>query len=399
MKNKEEVKSVSDIDIMMSGTKLAKATSNLGSDVKHLYSMGIPLDCILGGGVSSGKIIEVYGRESHGKSALALEMAKAFQKYWRNKGRKGVVLWIESESVFDKLRAKRFGLDIDSTITVEIDIVEDGFELIETQCKKSLEHGIPLFIVWDTIASTISRSQKVSNNIFGGGRQEKPRLIKFWLEVLTKLLGDSSTTLVLVNQVYEGEHGDITPGGLGIRFHASIRISVRKEEEIKEVLGTGMDVTKGIVTGIKTVKNKIVLPGISLPIVLYGETGIDYLDTLVRYFKVKQIVKVGGGGWMTIAFNGTEYRFQSVKKLREIIETQEPKLQEYMEYLAYKSFSEISVLLKVKYYKILLKYEQDFKFPETILKDDELELASYLYKDIQNLNIKEDGSTEIIDES
>lgn len=137
--------------------KLKTATEELGSDVADIYPFDIPnLDIILGGGLYSGKIVEIFGWESQGKSTFGLEAAKAFTRYWDNKGDDNyAILWIETESALDKLRATWMGCPIDRFLIAEAETVEEGFDTIEMALEKSLKTGIKLFIVWDEIVSSL----------------------------------------------------------------------------------------------------------------------------------------------------------------------------------------------------------------------------------------------------
>jgi recombination protein RecA len=387
---KEPEVPVDDLTFFKTGASkgtVKNATDDLNSDIAHYYSMGLPIDVVLGGGVPAGRIIEIFGPPSHGKSALALEMAIAYQKYWKALGRQGVIQWIESESVFDKLRAHRFGMDVQTVLIKETNICEEAFELMYEQCKKSVARKVPIFIVWDTIAATITRNESLydpadpKSSKYAGGQMEKPRVNNFWLRKLHDILAGSDVTLVLVNQIYGGQEGEETPGGNGIKFFSSIRINVRKTEEIREALKSGLEMTKAIVSNIQTVKNKITLPNIKIPIVIRGEEGIDRMETVVRYLRIAGKTKVAGS-WQKLECNGKEYSFQNADGLREIIEMKDPMAAVLVDYLCYQSFADLSVLLKVKYFRHLQELEEKLGFPKTTLSPEEIELAKLIYSNI-----------------
>jgi RecA/RadA recombinase len=370
---------------------IKSSTSDLSSDIAQVYSLGAPIDCVLGGGVASGKIYEISGYESHGKSTLAVEFAKSFQKYWKGLSKKCVILWIEAESVFDKLRYASIGLDLSSeyssVFVQEALTLESGFDAIKSVCEKSISSGIPAFVVWDTIAASPTANE-LEKGAFGGGMTEKPRVIRAKFREIGPLLAQGGITLVLVNQVYQGmgQFATIeTPGGGGIKFHASCRIRIKKQEVIVDAT-SGVEKTIAIVCQLSTLKNKLVNPGLIVPVYISGEYGIDQVETLIRYFKQTKIIEGGSAGWMKLAFKEKGYKFQNGRKLKDYI-VEEPDLLTYMCYLSYKSFSDFSSLVRVRYIKILNEFEDQLKITRTVLSERETELAKAIYEHIQDVNL------------
>jgi len=373
---------------LSSDSNIKTIKDELWSDAKEVYPFDIPpLDIIFGGGLYSGKIYEIFGLESHGKSTIGLEAAKAFTKYWQKKEEKNyAILWIETESALDKMRAHWMGCDLNKFLISECETVEEGFRVIKDTLEKAEKVGFKVFIVWDTIAAAPTENEKAKGT-YGGGMSEKARVIRAALKTITSSLGRTNSTLFFINQVYQiiGSYagGVETPGGGGIKFHSSVRAQISRKEQITEIAPSGEEITKGIVSEIYTKKNKLTNPNQSVKLVIYGETGIDKIETVVRYLMSTKDIKVAGG-WKKIDFNGEEISFQNMKSIKDIIEVKNPDLEIFMDYLVYKSFSTVSPLIKVKILKKLWDYEMKF-FNEhrTQITDDEREIAKLIYKDLQ----------------
>ena len=382
----------------------------LNENSRHLIPFGIPpLDIILGGGgLPSGKICEVSGWEGSGKTTFAIETAKAFSNYWNivDKGNYAV-LWIESESNFDAVRAKWMGLDTSNVRVFSADSVEEGFDQIEQTLTRCLDKGIHLLIVWDTIAAAPTENEKgeeeekdKEKGQYSGGIMEKPRIIRQNLRKIVNPLGDSGSILLLVNQLYQvpargkvsGGPSEETPGGKGIKFHAAIRLQMVRREDLVRILPSGEPFSEGIITEAYTLKNKIILQHQRCPIALYGERGFDKTGTMIRFLKKSKMISTSGS-WSIIDFLGKEVKFQNAAQLKELTDSSSgeyEKLGDYMDYLVYRSFSTYSPLIKVKIIKKLWGYENMF-FGEkkTEMIDRELEVAAILYNDLQREEDKE----------
>ena len=370
---------------MNSTEKLAKTLGvstvkdNINSIIRDYYSTGCkPLDVLLGGGLPSGRLIELYGKPSEGKSTIALEFSKSFTNYWKDKDEEYFVLWIESESVFDRMRAKYIGCDIDRFLISESPTVEDGFEIIEKTILAAQAGKFKLLIIWDTIAATITNAQKSTGGAFAGGMAEKPRIIFQSLRKITGLMGEVDVTTILVNQVYSsigGVGGYESPGGFGIKFFSSIRISVRMVEKIFSDDGQTM---VAINSELETVKNKITLPRQKIKVYIAGERGFNNMNTLYNYCIDNKII-VLKGSWKYIEIDTPnlkiEESFQNQDKLREKIK-QNPLILEYLEYKVVDSRSKLSPFMKVRLIETLWQYEIKFYGePITSLGEEEVELA------------------------
>lgn len=371
------------------------ATDILSSDVAHWYPIGCaPLDIVLGGGIPSGKTMEVFGWESSGKSTMALESVKAFQKYWKSVGKDCLTLWIESESALDKVRASYMGCDLSSVAIKEADSVETGFDAIKTFLEYVKELKIPGFIVWDTIAAVLTENER--NDSWAGGMGEKARMIRKLMKQMSLLLGSTNSTLFFCNQMYQafpvpGQRHveDGVHGGGGIKFHASIRCHMKRVGvPIEQTLPSGQKITKGIEVQLKTKKNKLTLPHQVCSLVINGESGLDFLETLVKFLTLHKYIEIKGS-WKYINFDDEQFRFQNTETLSEIISVKCPNLKVYMDYLCYKHYASISPLAKVKLLEKLWEHERILKMKPTTITDEEYSMASLISRDLTEEQDKE----------
>src|SRR5208283_2039186 len=334
----------------------------LKSDSKYIYPFNCsPLDVAFGGGIHSGRIYEFYGPPSQGKSTLTLEAEKAFCNYWKSLGEdKYAILHIESESVFDKIRAKYIGLPIERILISEADTVEKGLITIEKCAEKAIQNNMKLFIDWDTLASIPTEAEMIKGT-YGGGMAEKARVLRQAMRKLTSILAQGDISIIFVNQIYASFNQynpePISPGGDGIKFHASVRVFVKQLEDIKDIAANGQEVITGILTNCFFRKNKLAMPKQNVPIVINGERGFDSWKTLYRFLVTNKIVNVAGG-WKNVIFKDQEFKFQNEEGLKEIIEMREPKLKEFLDYMVIKAYGARSPLMKVKLIENIWTYEE-----------------------------------------
>lgn len=362
------------------------ATDLLASDVNDWYPFNCaPLDIVFGGGIPSGKILECYGWESSGKSTSSLEASKAFTRYWASKGTDNyIVLWIESESALDKVRAEYIGCDLSRFAIVEADTVESGFGVIKQALEKALTKGLHLFVCWDTIAAVATENEKVSAN--SGGMGEKARIIRFLLRDISTLLGKTNSTLLFVNQMYKtfSQYAeDQVPGGGGIKFHASIRYKMSKHAQpIEEVLPNGNKIIKAIDVDLFTKKNKLTLPNQTCKLIINVENGLDVTETVAKFLTLQKYIVVKGS-WKFIEYMDEEIKYQNSDGLKEILAVKKPELKEYMDYLCYRHFASISPLMKVKLLDKIWTFESKlFGSKQTKITGEEYSLATLLGKSI-----------------
>ena len=198
------------------------------SDIKDWITTGTsPLDITLGGGIPSGRIIELFGIESVAKTTISLEFARAFCYHHKKTPHK--VLWIETEVTFDRIRAKYMGVTLDNFEFYESQVLEDIFKKILDTLKAAEKDGTRYLIVFDTLAAAKCKVELQDKTKFAGGMMIKPRTIN---DNLARIVGPLSTThslLILPNQAYDGgKKGLIAKGGMGPKYFSSIRLQLDK---------------------------------------------------------------------------------------------------------------------------------------------------------------------------
>lgn len=384
-KNKEEYKLVD---------------ADLSSTSSYKYEFGVPSFDIPMGGIQSGKVYEFFGPESQGKSTIAQLCVIPFINYWKKRNEEKIaVLWIESESALDRARAKFMGVPVEYIVTKETDIFETGTNTIKSFLARCVEKKMKLLIVWDTIAAASTKNEKESGSVNGGGLMEKPRLIKQFFREITNDLGMTDSTLILLNQVYTkmtmfGDPFD-SPGGMGVKHHASVRSRVRKAGEVEVVMPNGQKYIKGIEIELKHIKNKLTTPKQSSYIVIDLEKGIDVHETNYRFMKNKKMLSQKGGGYSTMTIPAGYFKdgkqgemidisFQGGNKFKELCEDKYPHLMDWVNYKIYLYHSDMSPLVKVRIIDRIWEFEKMFFNDRvTTLTEEEQEIANMVHQDLQ----------------
>lgn len=169
------------------------------------------LNCLLGGGLPLGAILEVFGPNASGKSSFMYETLGNFQKQYPN----GVAFIVDTETSTDDARLRQLGVDPMRAPRMGAATLEDGFEQINKIVRKMIDDdrykGFPVMIVWDTIASAPTRAQVKSGDMYGGGMAERARILKSSLMNIFPLIEKQNILLVLLNQVM-AEIGGWKPG-------------------------------------------------------------------------------------------------------------------------------------------------------------------------------------------
>ena len=228
--------------------KLGDSASNMNVETTPTGSLS--LDVALGqGGIPKGRVVEIYGPESSGKTTVALHMIAEVQKQG------GVAGFVDAEHALDPVYAKAIGVDIDNLYISQPDFGEQALEITETMVRS----GAVDIIVVDSVAALVPKSE-IDGDMGDSHMGQHARLMSQALRKLTGIINKTGCTLIFINQLREKigvmfGNPETTTGGRALKFYASVRLDVRRIETLKnqgEMIGNRARV--------KVVKNKIAPP-------------------------------------------------------------------------------------------------------------------------------------------
>jgi recombination protein RecA len=241
----------------------------------------IGLDEVFGcGGLPHGRIIEIYGAESSGKTTMTLFIAAQLQR----QGKK--IAFVDVEQAFDKSWARKLGVEVEKMIVTQPSTVEDTLEIVRTLAQSN-EFAM---IIVDSVEAMIPKKELEEGALEKDSIGLKARLLNKYLRVLTSEAAKTQTAIVFINQVRANVgvlYGpkDITPGGKALKFYASVRLSVSKGDAIKNG-------TEHIGNSVKVVakKNKVGFPFREAELDLYYESGIDLAKDLLAFAEKNGVI-------------------------------------------------------------------------------------------------------------
>lgn len=307
---------LADIEKQFGKGSVMKLGDNEKREIDVIPSGSISLDLALGiGGYPKGRIIEIYGPESSGKTTFALHAIAEAQKLG------GRVAFIDAENSLDPQYAKSLGVNIDELLLSQPDNGEQALEI----CEALVRSGAISVIVIDSVAALVPQAE-IEGEMGDSHVGLQARLMSQALRKLAGIINKTNTVAIFINQLREKVgvvfgNPEVTPGGRALKFYSSVRLEIRRGEQIKQ----GNDIA-GNKTNIKVVKNKMAPPFKTCTVdIMYGE-GVSHAGELVDIATEIGILEKSGAWY---SYNGEKIG-QGKENVKELLK-KNTKLQDEIE--------------------------------------------------------------------
>ena len=313
---------LADIEKQFGKGSIMKLGSSEHMEIDTTSTGSLSLDIALGvGGYPKGRIIEIYGPESSGKTTFALQAIAEVQKTG------GRAAFIDAEHALDPVYARNLGVDINELLLSQPDTGEQALEICDALVKSEAIN----IIVIDSVAALVPQAE-IDGDMGDSHIGLQARLMSQALRKLSGTISKTKTTAIFINQLREKVgvmfgNPETTPGGRALKFYATIRLDVRRGEQIKSG-----DQVIGNRTNIKIVKNKVAPPFKTASVdIMYGE-GVSYEGELIDIASSLDIIEKSGAWY---AYNGEkigqgrENAKQYLKDNPNILEEIDNKIREH----------------------------------------------------------------------